>query len=223
MHSSPVIITSKDPLWTNGLGTLHEPFEEDAQKYKYCVLQVLAAPHRKTGYYLVTITKTHIAELMLINPDGDQMGFSFPLIGPTASVEEATSYLQHPVAPEKNLPGPELTLDQLITRKMQTPKPLIYCLCGSTCRAEDAFKSEQLRLTLDYQIVLTIGANTKDTHLSISEEQKNQLDLLHLYKIELADIVRFLNVGGYIGASTRRELEYARRLNKRIEFLEEPE
>ena len=31
-----------------------------------------------------------------------------------------------------------------------------------------------------------------------------------------------LNVGGYIGTSTRRELEYARRLGKRIEFLEDP-
>jgi hypothetical protein len=45
--------------------------------------------------------------------------------------------------------------------------------------------------------------------------------VLHLFKIDEADIVRVLNVGGYIGTSTRRELEYARRLGKRIEFLED--
>ncbi len=43
-----------------------------------------------------------------------------------------------------------------------------------------------------------------------------------LFKIDEADIVRVLNVGGYIGTSTRRELEYARRLGKCIEFLEDP-
>jgi hypothetical protein len=46
------------------------------------------------------------------------------------------------------------------------------------------------------------------------------LDELHLRKIDLADEVMILNVGGYIGESTNKELEYARKHNKSIKFLE---
>lgn len=114
-----------------------------------------------------------------------------------------------------------MTLDELLVLKAQMPRPLTYCLCGSTGRAAHAFQAESLRLTLAGHKVLSIGANAKDADLGITEEQKVQLDILHLSKIEDADVVRILNVGAYIGESTQRELEYARRLGKRIEFLEE--
>ncbi len=113
------------------------------------------------------------------------------------------------------------TLDELLALKDRAPRPLTYCLCGSTGRAAQAFRSESLRLTLTGYKVLSIGANTGDADLGITEEQKIQLDILHLFKIEDADVVLILNVGGYVGESTRRELEYARRLGKRIEFLEQ--
>lgn len=116
-----------------------------------------------------------------------------------------------------------MNLDEFLAIKAQTPKPLTYCLCGSTNRAAHAFRDEGLRLTLAGQKVLTIGVNARDAELNISEQQKVQLDILHLFKIDDADVVRILNVGGYLGESTRRELEYAQRLGKRIEFLEEPD
>lgn len=116
-----------------------------------------------------------------------------------------------------------MTLEDLLKLKEQTPCPLTYCLCGSTIRALAAFESERLRLTLAGAIVLTIGAVKNDKDLGITSEQAIMLDVLHLFKIEQqADTIRILNVGGYIGESTRRELEYARRLGKRIEFLEDP-
>lgn len=114
-----------------------------------------------------------------------------------------------------------MTLDELLQVKEPMAHPLVYCLCGSTRRAAVAFESERLRLTLAGHIVLTIGADKNDDHLQISPEQAVALDVLHLFKIEDADVVRILNVGGYIGESTARELEYARRLWKKIEFLEE--
>lgn len=49
---------------------------------------------------------------------------------------------------------------------------------------------------------------------------KVMLDNLHLRKIDLADEVLFLNVGGYIGQSTQRELDYSREKHKVIRFLE---
>ncbi len=57
-----------------------------------------------------------------------------------------------------------------------------------------------------------------------SENEKNRLltmlDELHLYKIDLADDVLIINVGGYIGPGTARELAYAKDRGKRIRFLE---
>ena len=49
---------------------------------------------------------------------------------------------------------------------------------------------------------------------------KESLDELHLRKIDLADEVFILNVGGYIGDSTRSELDYARAQGKPVKFLE---
>jgi len=105
-------------------------------------------------------------------------------------------------------------------------RPTIVCLCGST-RFGDAFREANLRETLAGNIVLSIGCNMKsDTeifgHLPTDKLDaiKARLDELHLRKIDLADEVLILNVGGYIGESTRRELEYARAHGKGIRFLE---
>lgn len=52
------------------------------------------------------------------------------------------------------------------------------------------------------------------------EINKEMLDVLHLFKIDKADEVLILNVDGYVGESTRREIEYARRLGKPLRWLE---
>lgn len=105
-------------------------------------------------------------------------------------------------------------------------KPTIVCLCGST-RFWRAFQREGLAETMDGKIVLSIGAasGTDDEHfgnLPCAEYDriKTMLDELHMRKIDLADEVLILNIEGYIGESTARELAYARSLGKRIRFLE---
>ena len=105
-------------------------------------------------------------------------------------------------------------------------RPAIVCLCGST-RFWKEFQRASLKETLAGRIVLSIGAasGTDDEHFGNLpkpeyERIKAMLDDLHLRKIELADEVLILNVGGYIGVSTRRELEHARRLGKPVRFLE---
>jgi hypothetical protein len=104
--------------------------------------------------------------------------------------------------------------------------PEIVCLCGST-RFSEAFQKAQLELTLAGKIVLTIGCNMKsDTevfgHLTETElkDIKSKLDELHKRKIDLANEVFILNVGGYIGVSTWSEIEYATKLGKPIKYLE---
>ncbi len=105
-------------------------------------------------------------------------------------------------------------------------RPTIVCLCGST-RFSKAFQEANLRETLDGKIVLSIGCDMRSDDeifgdMSEAElvEVKRKLDTLHLRKIDLADEVLILNVGGYIGSSTRNELQYAINTRKRVRFLE---
>lgn len=99
-------------------------------------------------------------------------------------------------------------------------RPTVVCLCGSG-RFREAFETAEFDETLQGKIVLTIGCNTHDIARSAQlAPMKPMLDTLHLRKIDLADEVLILNVGGYIGESTGRELDYARRAGKTIRFLE---
>jgi hypothetical protein len=108
--------------------------------------------------------------------------------------------------------------DALAVAKRRMPE--IICLCGST-RFFKTFDEQNFRLTLAGKIVLTIGCNTKsDDGLLLTEEDKRRLDELHKRKIDLCDRVLVLNVGGYIGDSTRSEIAYARENGKPIDWLE---
>lgn len=122
----------------------------------------------------------------------------------------------------------EAALDALHIAQMSERgnRPTIVCLCGST-RFSAAFRDTNLRETLDGKIVLSIGCDMRSDHDIFGnlpadelERIKRDLDDLHLRKIDLADEVLILNVGGYIGQSTSRELAYARAHGKRVRFLE---
>lgn len=113
------------------------------------------------------------------------------------------------------------------TADVTRTRPVIVCLCGST-RFYDAFQQANYELTLIGQIVLSIGVDTKsDTELlksgELQIEQKVALDELHKRKIDLADWVLVLNVGGYIGESTWSEIEYAEAHGKPVKYLIEPD
>lgn len=100
-------------------------------------------------------------------------------------------------------------------------KPKIVCLCGST-KFKKEFIEANFKETMQGKIVVTVGwfsHTDKDTFYP-SEKEKKALDELHLRKIDIADEVLFLNVNGYIGESTNRELQYAIGNNKIIRFLE---
>ncbi len=116
-----------------------------------------------------------------------------------------------------------------VARDMKLGFPTIVCLCGST-RFWREFQRQSLAETLAGKIVLSIGAasGTDDEHFGNLprdeyERVKAMLDEFHLRKIDLADEVLILNVGGYIGDSTRRELEYALGRRKCVRFLEPPD
>ena len=101
--------------------------------------------------------------------------------------------------------------------------PTVVCLCGST-RFMDAFHEVGWQKTLDGEIVLSVGVSKylPSTHGAefIGQEVADALDELHKRKIDLADYVMVLNVGGYIGDSTKSEIEYAESQGKRVDYLE---
>lgn len=96
----------------------------------------------------------------------------------------------------------------------------VITLCGST-RFKDEFMEVQKRLTLEGNIVISVGLfGHSGDDVVWTEGVKEMLDRQHLAKIDLADEIFVINVGGYIGDSTRREIAYAKFKGKPISYLE---
>ena len=96
----------------------------------------------------------------------------------------------------------------------------VVTLCGST-RFRDAFLDAQKRLTLEGSIVISVGlfGHAGDDEVW-KPGVKEMLDDMHKRKIDMADEIYVLNVGGYIGESTRSEIEYAIAGGKPVRYLE---
>ena len=96
----------------------------------------------------------------------------------------------------------------------------VITLCGST-RFKDAFLEMQKRLTLEGNIVISVGlfGHSGDNEAWV-EGTKEMLDDMHKRKIDMADEIFVINVGGYIGDSTRLEIEYEKKTGKSIHYLE---
>lgn len=117
-----------------------------------------------------------------------------------------------------------------VTATFEGWRPEIVCLCGST-RFKDQFREANARFTLDGKIVLTVGFfhhadgipdEAKGKAIGEDGEWKHKVDHLHFRKIDLADRVHVINPGGYIGESTRKEIEYAREHGVPITWLQDP-
>ena len=96
----------------------------------------------------------------------------------------------------------------------------VVTLCGST-RFKEQFLEAQKRLTLEGNIVISVGlfGHSGDEEVW-TEGTKEMLDNMHKRKIDMADAIYVINVGGYIGDSTRSEIEYATKNGKEILSLE---
>lgn len=96
----------------------------------------------------------------------------------------------------------------------------VITLCGST-RFKEQFLEVRKRLTLEGNIVISVGlfGHSGDDEVW-TEGTKAMLDDMHKRKIDMADAIYVINVGGYIGESTRSEIEYARKHGKEILYLE---
>lgn len=98
----------------------------------------------------------------------------------------------------------------------------VITLCGST-RFKDEFLRIQKKLTLEGHIVISVGLFGHSGDKEVWDlDNKKMLDDMHKSKIDMADEIFVINVGGYIGKSTQAEIEYAKSNGKTISYLETP-
>lgn len=103
----------------------------------------------------------------------------------------------------------------------------VVTLCGST-RFKKEFMETQKKLTLQGYIVISVGlfGHSGDSEVWENMDEgtitatKEMLDDMHKRKIDMADSIFVINVDGYIGESTRSEIEYAKLHGKGVEYLE---
>ena len=106
----------------------------------------------------------------------------------------------------------------------------VITLCGST-RFKDSFMEAQKRLTLEGNIVISVGLFGHSGDNEVWENMdagtltrtKEMLDDMHKRKIDMSDEIYVINVGGYIGTSTQLEIDYAIATGKAVRYLEEVE
>jgi hypothetical protein len=101
-------------------------------------------------------------------------------------------------------------------------KAKIICYCGSLRVAMDAFKKAEYEAVLRGEIALLPCCMFVDIQREYGAESdyKIKADDLHKRKIDLCDEVMVLNVAGYIGESTRSEIDYAESIGKPVNYLE---
>lgn len=97
-------------------------------------------------------------------------------------------------------------------------KAPIVCLCGSTTFKKLFFEVAKKFTLKGYIVIMPVmfsHSEGNNTH----KIDKNFLDELHKAKIANADLIYVINQNGYIGDSTRSEIEWAEALGKPIEYL----
>ena len=104
----------------------------------------------------------------------------------------------------------------------------VITLCGST-RFKNEFMEVQKRLTLEGNIIISVGlfghSGDQEVWENMDEgsvtKTKEMLDNMHKRKIDMADAIYVINVGGYIGESPQSEIEYAINHGKTVFYLED--
>lgn len=158
------------------------------------------------------------------------MGMKFIDVG--GSFEAVFDGVGSVILRTKGSQGPNFHLSRDLTYRLlqlfpgeKKTRPRVVCLCGST-----RFTREMMLVSWDFAkrgiialgwCVLPDGYFEGDgAHGAEVDNCKEQLDELHKHKIDLSDDVLVLNIGGYIGDSTKSEIEYAMATGRPVAYLE---
>ncbi|MBU9713966.1 hypothetical protein [Evansella tamaricis] len=84
----------------------------------------------------------------------------------------------------------------------------VITLCGST-KFKQQFREAEAAITLQGNIVISLGFFEQSEGIQITEEQDKMFEAIHYRKIDMSDEIFVIDVDGYIGSSTRKEINYA--------------
>lgn len=96
----------------------------------------------------------------------------------------------------------------------------VITLCGST-KFKQQFEEVNARLTMEGNIVISVGVFSHANKVELTNRQKEQLDKIHKQKIDMSDEIFVVNVGGYIGDGLKDEIKYAKLHGIPVKYLEE--
>lgn len=94
----------------------------------------------------------------------------------------------------------------------------VITICGSMRYSKEMMKiAEELELKKSYAVIQCVynidGQRYEGVDASI-------LDEIHRKKIDISDAIYVVNIDGYIGNSTRNEIEYAKNNGKEVIYHE---
>ena len=93
----------------------------------------------------------------------------------------------------------------------------IITLCGST-KFKEQFEKANAYLTCQGHIVISLGFFEQSEGTQITHEQAESFEKIHIEKINMSDEIFVIDVKGYIGESTKKEIDYAKRTGKSIRY-----
>ena len=110
----------------------------------------------------------------------------------------------------------------MVTLNSKEYKPFegikVITICGSMKFSKEMMKiSEELELKEGYAVIQCVYSIDGQKYEGFDAEM---LDKIHRKKIDISDAIYVVNIGGYIGDSTKGEIEYAKSIGKEILFLE---
>lgn|SRR5574344_2209730 len=92
----------------------------------------------------------------------------------------------------------------------------IVTICGSMKFKDKMMEiAKELEIKNKYVVIQCVYSNDK-----FNEDEQQTLADLHFKKIEISDAIYVINIDGYIGSSTTKEIEYARKIGKEVMYLE---
>jgi len=104
-------------------------------------------------------------------------------------------------------------------------KPKVVVMCGSSkfvdimAVCEWFIERDELAITMGLNLLPIWYPDCPADHLAEHEGCADEMDELHLRKIDLADEIFVVDFAGYIGESTAKEIKYAKSNGKHVRYF----
>lgn len=94
----------------------------------------------------------------------------------------------------------------------------IITICGSMRYSKEMMKiAEELELKNGYAVIQCVYNIDGELYEGVDA---SILDKIHRKKIDISDAIYVVNIDGYIGNSTKNEIEYAKNIGKEVIYHE---